>query len=339
MAVDFKDYYAVLGVLRTASEDDIKKAFRKLARQYHPDVAKDKKTAEEKFKEINEAYEVLRDPEKRKRYDELGANWKDGAAHRPPPGWQGGGRRAGGAQEHEFHFGGTGFSDFFEQFFGGGGRGSRFDFGSGGGGNGFGAGADPFSRTRGPSRGADIEGDIVVTLDEAMHGSTRTISLQRVNPGTGKAETHTFKVRIPAGVQDGQTIRVPARGDEGSSGGTSGDLYLHVRLAAHPDFQVRGADLYYDLPLAPWDGVLGATVRVPALDGAVTVRIPAGTNNGQKLRVRGRGLPKRTSGERGDLYVVINVQLPQRVTDPERKLWEELKRVSRFDLRGQEEQK
>jgi len=322
MAVDFKDYYAVLGVPRTASEDDIKKAFRKLARQFHPDVARDKKTAEEKFKEINEAYEVLRDPEKRKRYDELGATWTEGAAHRPPPGRQYRSASPGGAEDYEFHFGGTGFSDFFEQFFGGGGRG-----------NGFGNGAGPYTRTRGSSRGANIEGDIVVTLEEAMRGSTRTLSLRRVNPRTGQAETHTFKVRIPAGVQDGQTIRVAGRGGEGSGGGLPGDLYLHVRLAAHPDFQVRGADLFYELPIAPWDAVLGAVVRVPYLDGPVTVRVAPGTNNGQKLRVKVKGLPTGKGGTRGDLYVVINVQLPHRVTDQERKLWEELKRVSRFDPR------
>src|SRR5882762_1948793 len=213
MPVEFKDYYAVLGIPRDAGADDIKKAFRKLARQYHPDVAKDKKTAEAKFKEINEAYEVLSDPEKRKKYDELGANWKQGAGFEPPPGWEArAGRRSAGADSHEFHFGGTGFSDFFEQFFGGG-RGSRFgfDFGE----NGFGGGEE-FSRARGPARGSDIEGDILVTLDEAMHGSVRNISLQRTNPLTGKTETTTFKVRIPAGVHEGQVIRVPGKGGEGA---------------------------------------------------------------------------------------------------------------------------
>jgi curved DNA-binding protein len=330
MPVEFKDYYAALGVPRDASDEAIKKAFRKLARQYHPDVAKDKKTAEEKFKEINEAYEVLGDPQKRKRYDGLGANWQEGAGFRPPPGQQSGAWHSpDGARNFEFHFGGTGFSDFFERFFGGA---SRFGFPFGE--EGF--GAEQFSRSRGPARGGDIEGDILVTLDEVMNGSVRTISLQRANPHTGQSETHTFKVRIPAGVQEGQSIRIPGKGEEGSDGGTPGDLYLRVRLAAHPDFRVRGADLHYELDVSPWEAVLGTTVSVPTLEGRVNVRIPPGTNNGHQLRVRGRGLPKGQSvGERGDLYVVANVQLPQQLSDEERALWEKLSRVSRFNPRQQ----
>jgi curved DNA-binding protein len=335
MAVDYKDYYATLGVPRNASEEQIKKAFRKLARQYHPDVAKDKKAAEQKFKEINEANEVLSDPEKRKRYDELGPNWKEGAGFRPPPGARGrprAGAGAGGPEDFEFHFGGTGFSDFFEELFGRGARG-------GGGRGGYSFEGDEYEpeqyrRTRGPSRGNDIEGDIMVTLDEALKGSTRTISLQRVDPRTGRVTTDSIKVRIPPGVHDGQVIRVAGKGGEGSGGGSPGDLYLRVRLAAHPDFEVRGSDLYYELPLAPWEGVLGATVRVPTLDGSVNLRIPPGTNNGQKLRVRGQGLPKGRNGERGDLYVVINVQLPREVSAEERDLWEKLSRVSSFNPRA-----
>ncbi len=327
MPVEFKDYYATLGVPRSASEEEIKKAFRRLARQYHPDVAKDKKDAETKFKEVNEAYEVLSDPEKRKRYDELGADWKQGAGFRPPPGQPGRAwRTPGGAEGFEFHFGGTGFSDFFEQFFG---RGSRF--GSPFGANGF--GAEEFSGARGAAHGNDIEGDILVTLDEAVRGSVRTISLQRVDPHTGKAETHTLKVRIPPGVQEGQTIRVPGHGEPVSGGGAPGDLYLRVRLAAHPDFRVRGADLYYELELAPWEGVLGTTVSVPTLDGRVNLRIPGGTDNGRQFRVRARGLPKGRSGEHGDLYVIVNVRLPQQLTEEERALWEKLSRVSRFNPR------
>ncbi len=333
MTVEFKDYYAVLGVSREASDEDIKKAFRKLARQYHPDVAKDKKTAEEKFKEINEAYEVLGDPAKRKKYDTLGANWNQ-AGFEPPPGWEQarGGRWTSpdGSQRAEFHFSGTGFSDFFEQFFGGG-RAGGFEemFRGAGARDGFGRSiALEFS-----APGADIEGDILVTLDEVMRGSVRTISLQKSNPQTGETETHSFKVRIPAGVQEGQTIRVPAKGGEGVGGGAAGDLYLRVRLAAHPDFRPRGADLYHDLHLAPWEAVLGCTVEVPAPDGKVTVRIPSGTNNGQQLRVRGRGLPRNRSGERGDLYVVVNVELPQSITGEERALWERFARISKFNPR------
>jgi curved DNA-binding protein len=325
MPVEFKDYYATLGVPRDASDEEIKKSFRKLARQYHPDVAKDKKTAEEKFKEINEAYEVLGDPQKRKKYDELGANWKEGAGFQPPPGRAG--RSRDGAQTFEFHFGGTGFSDFFERFFG---RGERFGFPF----TEDGLDAEQFGQPPGSTPGSDIEGDILVTLDEVKNSSVRTISLQHSNPRTGKTETHTFKVRIPAGVQEGQIIRVPGKGEEGASGSPSGDLYLRVRLAAHPDFRVRGADLHYDLDLAPWEAVLGTTVSVPTLDGQVNVRIPPGTNNGQQLRVRARGLPKGQGGEHGDLYAVVNVQLPQQLSDEERALWEKLSRISRFNPRS-----
>lgn len=325
MPVEFKDYYATLGVPRTASDQDIKKSFRKLAREFHPDVAKDKKTAEEKFKEINEAYEVLSDPDKRKKYDQYGSTWKEGGGYQPPPGWQDA-RSAGGAQSQEFHFGGTGFSDFFEQLFGR----------SGGGGFGFGGRdfeAAESAQPRGPARGYDIEGDILVTLDEAMRGSVRSISLERVNPKTGQTEAQTFKVRVPVGVKEGQTIRIPGKGGDGANGGTSGDLFLHVRYAAHPDFRARGSDLHCDLDLAPWEAVLGTTVSVPTLESPVKVRIPAGTNNGCQLRVRGRGLPRGRDGERGDLYVVVNVQLPPQLSEEERELWEKLGRVSRFNPR------
>ncbi|HZR17427.1 MAG TPA: J domain-containing protein [Verrucomicrobiae bacterium] len=327
MPVEFKDYYATLGLPRNASDEDIKKAFRRLARQYHPDVAKDKKAAEEKFKEINEAYEVLSDPEKRKKYDQYGANWKQGEGFRPPPDWQGQTRHAGnGEQAYEFRFGGTGFSEFFEQLFGRRGRGG-FDFG----GNGF--DRDEFTQARGAARGQDIEGDILVTLDEVMHGSVRSISLQRTNPQTGKTETYTFKVRIPVGVRDGQTIRVPGKGGEGAGGAGAGDLFLHVRYAAHPDFRVHGEDLYYDLEVAPWEAVLGTTVTVPALDGRVNLRIPPGTSSGQQFRVRRRGLPRGPSRERGDLYVVVKIQVPKQITDEEREEWERLSKISRFNPR------
>jgi curved DNA-binding protein len=330
MAVEFKDYYATLGVPRTANEDDIKKAFRKLARQYHPDVAKDKKRAEEKFKEINEANDVLSDPEKRRKYDELGANWQQGGAGHPPPGGGRRGWRTTGADDGEVHFGGTGFSDFFEQFFGRG-RGS-------------GDINDVLRRARRgeaeqpgyAERGSEIEGDILVTLHEALHGSMRTITLQRTDPNTGQAETETFTVRIPPGAQEGRRIRVPGKGGPGIGGGPAGDLYLRVRIAAHPDFRVRGADLYHDLELAPWEAVLGRQVVVPTLSGTIKLRIPPGTNNGQQLRVRGQGLPKSPSAERGDLYVVASVQIPPKMTDEERVIWENLARVSRFNPRERE---
>ncbi len=323
MPVEFKDYYTTLGVTREATDDDIKKAFRKLARLYHPDVAKDKKTAEAKFKEINEANEVLSDPVKRKKYDELGAHWQEGGRPESPPGWDG--RGAPGGRGPEFHFTGTGFSDFFEQFFGGG---SRFGFEPGG------RDFDAEARVGG-RRGADIEGEILVTLAEVMHGTIRGISLQTRDPRTGKAETHSFQVRIPAGAMEGRRIRVPEKGEPGVGGAPAGDLYLRVRYAAHPDFRARGADLFYDVDLAPWEAVLGTTVVAPSFEGAIKVRIPPATNPGAQLRVRGHGLPKSRGGDRGDLYVVAHVQVPPRLTEKEKSLWEELSRTSRFNPREQ----
>jgi curved DNA-binding protein len=327
MQGEFQDYYATLGVAREASAEDIRKAFRKLARKYHPDVAKDKKAAEEKFKEINEAYEVLSDSEKREKYNRLGARWKEGD-FQPPPSRQGPPTGGNGTRGQEFHFDGTGFSDFFERYFAGGGRPRGFEEMFRGDGRGAPDGQD-FA-----TRGSDIEGDILVTLDEVLKGSTRNISLQRLHPTTGKTETDTIKVRIPPGVQEGQAIRVRGKGGSGVGGGEPGDLYLRPRFAAHPDFRTRGADLYYDLELTPWEGVLGASVTVHALNGdQVKLRIPSGTNNGRQFRIRGQGLPKGKSSERGDLYAVANVQLPQQVTDSERELWEKLSRVSRFNPR------
>jgi curved DNA-binding protein len=329
MPVEFKDYYKILNVPRDASSEDIKKAFRKLARQYHPDVAEDKKAAEEKFKEINEAYEVLGDSANRKKYDELGSQWKNGAGFQPPPGWQQGRAQGGlGADESfEFRFDGTGFSDFFEQFFG---RGGRFDGFSRSGAQQEYAGDDVgFAR-----RGSDLESDLLVTLEEASRGSVRALSLQRTNRKTGQARTQTIKVKIPAGVVDNQIIRVPGMGSEGTGGGPPGDLYLRIRFAAHPDFRVRGADLYYGLDLAPWDAVLGTKIVVPTLQDRVSVKIPPGTNSGQQLRVRGRGLANGQSGEKGDLFVVINIVVPEQVSEEERELWENLKRLSHFDPRS-----
>jgi curved DNA-binding protein len=323
VAVQYKDYYETLGVPRGASDAEIKKSFRKLAREYHPDVAKDKKRAEEKFKEINEAYEVLSDPAKRKKYDELGSGWKSGAEFRPPPGWESfsGGQvfrgRAQPGEEFEFHFGGTGFSDFFEQLFGSRMRGG---FGSRGG----------FRAEEFAERGADIEGDIMVTLDEAMRGSVREVNVRR--PVGRATKTETYQVRIPPGVTEGQKLRVAGRGEAGSGGGESGDLYLRVRLARHPDFEVDGHDLIYEAELAPWEAVLGAEISVPTLAGRVNIKIPAGTQDGQKLRVRGRGLPSRDNGH-GDLFVVARIAVPSKISDAERKLWEQLKRESKFNPR------
>jgi len=330
MAVEFKDYYQVLGVTPKATDDEIKKAFRTLARKYHPDVAKDKKSAEEKFKEINEANEVLSNPESRRKFDQLGADWKTGAQSRPQPS-RGGGRSTGhatGGEENEFQFEGTGFSDFFEQFFGG-----RADQARG---------ASPFGRAdfrdgRESSsvalRGEDIQGDILITLDEVLKGAMRAISVRRTNAHTGKEETETYQVRIPKGVQAGQTIRVSGKGGEGSNGGSAGDIYLRVRYAQHPDWQVRGADLIGHLELAPWEAVLGATVPVKTLEGNVSVKVPAGFQQGNKLRVRGKGLPVGAA-KRGDLYVEASIQLPPHVSKDEELLWKQLATQSTFNPRN-----
>lgn len=320
MAVEFKDYYATLGVPRTATEEELKKAFRDLARRYHPDVAKDKKGAEDKFKEINEAYEVLSHPENRKKYDTLGADWKQGTGFQPPPG----GRSRRGPQPGggpEFEFGGTGFSDFFEQFFSRGGQttgGFATEHGSGHG----------FAR-----RGHDVEGDLAVSLEEVLRGTIRSVSLRSTDPATGGPVTQTFKVRIPVGVQDGQRIRVAGKGGAGAGGAAAGDLILGVRYSAHPEFRARGADLLSDLEIAPWEAVLGTTLAVPTLEGSVTLRVPAGTQDGSQLRVRGQGLPSGNEG-RGDLYVTLAVKLPVTVTDEERALWEALAKGSSFDPRA-----
>ena len=320
MAVQFRDYYQILGVSKTASEDEIKKAFRKLARQYHPDVAKNKTEAETKFKEINEAYEVLSDPEKRKKYDTLGANWNQPGGYNPPPGWQGGYHSA-NEGDFEFNFGGTGFSDFFETFFGGR-AGDMFG----------GFGGMP-QQAASAQRGGDIEGVLMVTLHEVLQGSVRAISLRTTNPRNGQTQTQTIQVRIPPGVQEGQLIKVAGRGNPGTGRGKPGDLYLRVKLEKHPDFVIRDRDLYYDLDLAPWEAALGNSVAIPTLDKPVTVKINPGTSSGQKLRLRGHGLPN-LKGERGDLYVVVCIQIPSKLNSEEKTLWEKLAAISPFRPRA-----
>src|ERR1700757_4983898 len=314
MPIQFRDYYETLGVSKTATDDEIRSAFRKLARKYHPDVAKDKKEAEEKFKQINEAYEVLSDPEKRKKYDQLGANWNQPGGFQPPPDW-GGQQPGGGFYRHgtggggfEFEFGGTGFSDFFEAFFGGG-RG-RSAFGGFGG------------RTATAERGADVEADIMVTLEEALNGSTRTVSLRRV--GSNKVEN--YQVKIPRGVHEGQRIRLRGQGEAGVRGGKSGDLFLRVRLARHPDFSVEGSDLIHEVKIEPWRAVLGGELVVPTLEGNVRLKIPQGTQGAQRFRLRERGLPG-VSGKRGDLYVEVQINVPKKLSEREREIWNELAKL------------
>lgn len=333
MSVQFKDYYQTLGVSRDATADEIKKAYRKLARQHHPDRAKaaDKATAEERIKEINEAYEILKDPAKRAKYDQLGADWDKvniprGHASGSHP-FGGFGSANGASGSREFHFGGTGFSDFFEQFFGSGvGESGSDPFG-----------ADPFgasSRHAHSTRrhtGHDLHADLMVELEEAARGATRPISLRYTDPHSGEARTLEFKVRVPAGVRDGQQLRVRGRGGAGDGSGPAGDLLLRVRLAPHPDFRVEGSDLLHDLELEPWEAVLGTKVEVPTLDGSMRLTIPAGTPAGRKLRIRGRGLPASAKGPHGDLYVVISLHIPEpdSLSTAEREAWEQLANTSK----------
>jgi curved DNA-binding protein len=314
MPAQFRDYYQTLGVAKTASQDEIKSAFRKLARKFHPDTAEDKKTAEEKFKEINEAYEVLGDPEKRRKYDEFGANWEHGA---PPRGgrYQGGGFPGGpagggfnGGDDVEFEFGGTGFSDFFEQMFG-----SRRS-GSSRGGGGF---------SNAPQRGSDVEADIFVSIEEAFHGSTRQISFRR----SDSQQVQTYTVKIPKGVREGQRIRLAGQGGSGAAGGSSGDLYMRVKLQKHPEYEIEGCDLYRQVSVPVAKCVLGASVELPTLDGTAKLRIPPFTQGGQKFRLPGHGLPK-PGGGRGDLYAVVTASLPTQFGDGEKELWEKLSNVA-----------
>lgn len=318
MAAKFRDYYETLGISKSASHDEVRTAFRKLARKYHPDVAKDKKAAEEKFKEINEAYEVLSDTEKRKKYDAYGENWQNvggGGGYASSPG--GGGRPASGGMAGDadggvqYEFGGTGFSDFFEQMFGSR-RGKAYKNGGGGVG---------FDRT--PQRGQDVEADIMVTIEEAINGSTRPISFRRSD--TGKTDTYTIK--IPKGVSEGQRIRLAGVGGSGSGGGEAGDLYLRVKFQKHPDFRMEGSDIYHDLEIPAYQAVLGGEVEVKTLDGRVKLKIPSGSQSGQRFRFLSRGLPEK-GGVRGDFYVVLTPQLPKTISAEERGLWEKIAKLN-----------
>lgn len=322
MSVEFKDYYKILGVTRKASQDEISKAFKKLARKHHPDLNPGDAGAEAKFKEAGEAYEVLKDPEKRKLYDQLGPNWQQGQNFQPPPGFenmrfnfsgQGGPAGAG--------FGAGGFSDFFETLFGGAG-GPR--------GGGFGGG---FQQR--PRRGQDAEVTYEIGLEQAFAGGPQSVTLQEHVPGADGypvMQKRTLKVNIPPGVKDGQKIRLAGQGDPGGSGGEPGDLYLRIKLRPHPQFKVKEDNVVYDLALTPWEAALGATVRVPTLDGAVEMKIPPGVGSGARLRVRGKGLG--TAGKRGDQMVRIMIQTPKTLSDEERRLWEELAKASAFQPRN-----
>jgi curved DNA-binding protein len=309
MAVSYKDYYHLLGVERSASEDEVSRAFKKLARRHHPDLNAGNAQAEEKFKEINEAYEVLKDPEKRRLYDQLGHNWQHGQQFQGAPGFEN--------MHFTFNRGGaSGFSDFFEMVFGqaahGGGRAGGF-------------GPDPFGAfsTR-QRRGRDVEAEFAIPLEDAVKGGRRTLSL------SGQGGERTLEVNIPAGIREGAKLRLAGQGNP-APGGTPGDLFLHIRFAPHPLFEVDGDNLICDLPLAPWEAALGARVRVPTLEGEVELHVPAGASSGRKFRLRGKGLGAGTA--RGDLLVRAQIVLPETATERERQLWEELKNISAFKAR------
>ncbi|MBQ9565268.1 MAG: DnaJ domain-containing protein [Synergistaceae bacterium] len=298
MSVQYKDYYEILGVSRKASADEIRKAYRKLAKQYHPDVSKEK-NAEARYREINEAYEVLKDPEKREKYDTLGMNWQAGQDFTPPPGWQGGGMPGGVRME----FGGDmgSFSDFFKTIFGGGVGMSDLFGGSGG------MSGHPMRR--------DSEVDLELTLEDAVKGGTHTLVLS--GPGGTR---QTLNVRLPQGITDGSQIKLPGK----AAGG--GDIYVNIRLARHPTFEVSGHDLTREMKVAPWDAALGSDIRVETLTGSVTMKMPPGIQDGQRLRLRGKGMPKRGGGN-GDLFVRVRIEIPRHLSDRQRELWQELAKL------------
>jgi len=317
MAVAFRDYYEVLGVPRDASAEDIRRAYRKLAREFHPDVNKDA-GAEDRFKEVAEAYEVLRDPEKRERYDRLGANWKAGQdvsgspdfdSFRTGQGGFGGFGGFGGGGETRVEFGDSGFSDFFESLFG---NRPRTAGRTGGGFDGFSV------------RGGDQEATLELSLEEAARGGRRRISLEG---------GRDYEVNIPAGVVDGQRIRLAGEGSPGAGGGPSGDLFLRVRLKPDPRFRIEGRDIYTDVRVAPWEAALGASVEVPTLTGTSRVKVPAGSSSDRRLRLRGKGLPA-PRGEPGDLYAVVKIVVPKKLSSEEQQLFERLAAESSFDPRA-----
>ncbi len=323
--MEYKDYYSTLGVSKQASADEIQKAYRKLARKYHPDVNRSA-GAEDKFKEITESYEVLKDPEKRKTYDRFGKDWKAFAGGRgaPPPGFE----------NIRFDFGGgggSGFSSFFDALFGGAGGGNPF--GGGGAGSPFGGGA-PFGRggfgNAGgfTSRGQDQEAKILLTLEEAASGGAREISV--TDPTTG--EVKNYKINLPRGVKAGQKIRLAGRGGTGAGSGAAGDLYLKVELRPHRRFRLEGLDLYTDLVVSPWEAALGAEAVVRTLDGSIKLRVPSGSSTGRKIRLREKGFPN-PKGAPGDLYAEIKIAIPDSLSSEERELFEQLAEVSSFDPR------
>jgi len=311
----YKDYYAVMGVARDASQDEIKRAYRKLARKFHPDVSKEP-DAEARFKELGEAYEVLKDPEKRAAYDGLGTKWQAGQDFRPPPDWNEG---------FEFHGGGfTGaspeqFSDFFDSLFGRAAPGGGF------------AGA---TRREFHARGEDTYAKILIDLEDAYTGRTRSVTLEHTEAGPGgrpSVKTRTLNVSIPKGVRQGQHIRLAGQGSPGIGRGGRGDLFLEVEFRPHRFYRVEGNDVFVDLPVAPWEAALGATVKAPTPSGYVDLRIPPNSSNGRKLRLKDRGIPAR---QPGDLFVVLNVALPKADSEAAKNAYTEFARAFDFDARA-----
>lgn len=312
--MEYKDYYKIMGVERDATQDDIKRAYRKLSRKYHPDVSKES-DAEEKFKEVGEAYEVLKDPEKRAAYDQLGSQWKAGQDFRPPPGWDAGFEFSDGG----FTGGGPGFhSDFFEELFG-----RHY------------AGARPEGFRRGfRMRGEDHHAKILIDIEDSFSGAKRSISLRvpsLTEDGHVVTRERTLNVSIPKGIRPGQQIRLAGQGGQGLGGGEAGNLYLEVQFRDHPFYRVDGADLYVDLPVAPWEAALGTSVKVPTPSGKVDLKIPPNSNQGRKLRLKGRGLPGKTPG---DLYVVLKVTLPPADSEDAKRLYEEMRDKLGFNPRA-----
>ena len=303
----YSDYYAALGVERGASQEQIKKAYRRLAQKYHPDVSKEP-DAEERFKQIAEAYATLKDAEKRAAYDDLGAR-PQGEEFRPPPEWT---RQHGGNQQ--FSFDDVDFADLFTRF------GAR--------------GGSPYGE-HAAMPGQDFEVPVEISIDDAFRGTTLELRLSMPDyDASGRLHRvpHNVKARIPPGAIDGQRLRLPGKGSKGLNGGRQGDLYLDITLKPHPLYRATGHDLFVDLPLAPWEAALGAAVEVPTPAGAVNLKVPAGTSSGQKLRLSGRGLPKSRGGA-GDLYAVAQIVVPPQATERERELFASLKEASSFDPR------
>jgi len=315
--MEFKDYYKILGLSRDATQDDVKRAYRKLARKYHPDVSEEP-DGEERFKEVGEAYEVLKDPEKRAAYDQLGTQWQSGQDFRPPPNWNEG-----------FEFSGAGFtggdasaySDFFESLFG-----REFA------GQGAGQGARPRQSFR--MRGEDHHAKILVDLEDTFEGATRALTLhapELTKDGYVKTRERTLNVRIPKGIREGQQIRLTGQGGPALGDAPAGDLYLAVEFKPHRRFRTDGPDLFLDLPVAPWEAALGTKVKVPTPSGTVDLRIPADSYQGRKLRLKGRGIPAK---EPGDLYVVLQVALPPADTAAAKELYVKMQEELEFNPRA-----